>query len=102
MAPRIRTGNWARSNFLRVGRLAPTGRLLTILSSRSRMSLAASSSLVPQEKEILTELDPSLELEETDSAPGTALKACSIFLEISFSTSSGPAPGYFVTTLKVG
>ena len=58
-------------------------------SSRSRTSAAAASRLVPQAKEMRTLLDPSEELEEISSTPGTALIASSMGRLMSCSTISG-------------
>ena len=71
-------------------------------SNRSRMSLAAASRSVPQEKVTRTLERPSAETEVTSSTPGTALMASSTGLVIRSSISSGLAFSYSVEMLRVG
>ena len=60
-------------------------------SIRSLTSFVAASRFVPQAKEILTLLFPSLEDDSISSTPETAAIACSIGLVIKVSTSVGLA-----------
>jgi len=75
------------------GRLAVSGRVSRMLSSRSRTFSMAKSMSVPQAKRSVTRLTPSLDTDVTRSTPGTAALWASTRSVTNRSTSAGATSG---------
>jgi hypothetical protein len=99
----MRTTGCASASALTIcGVSAPSGRLLAIRATASRVSVAATSMSASSANSSVTRLRPKRELDEIDRTPATRPTAPSIRLVTSWSTVSGEAPGKSVVTEMTG